>query len=1459
MNDTTERTPNEISFKGTGSYLAQVQQATGRDGEEFLRAILRDLHGGSLPVDFNGLDCREVMDDMSIGGDNRYADSIKHLKWFDEDAVELHRTYGRGLSEAAARVDMNFDLAWLNIQLPGNEKIVPGPNAMQSLRDQIVTSYDLDLTMTPRDVIEERVVLVVTIDGPAYRTPDLTVLGPSRRGDSDEDGDGYAVNMLHFALSEVAEGGGGANELANALAELSALAEEGEGWKKAFKHTIGTLSKALKRELQKTMALFEDTHGRADNRLGQLREAASLLAFRAMFSMVLERRGRLYRNGQVPVAPLGDDCVEDSIDDLLAAHEQTNAGHPSGALLARIVHTARAIRGEVGETTIAVTGGSIFENQPPNFDDGVGPWLDALERAVDAGDDTGLLCEWDERVRHLGAIMLGHLDAEYRAEVNLIGSGAQRRRHRVLGNIYEQILAMIPGRDDSGRVELRYSESDDKKDDRSALGAHYTPAELVEEVVRPTLGHLFMQYWEEADRDVGLYRQKLREMTVVDPAMGSAHFLTIAALEIARELAWMEFFDEPRFAMLEDWEEPLLHQNAIGHDPELDEFSEDEADDDGDKKGGNSNDERGEDRFIEPERHRDFESEVRKQLPGVIRRSIYGVDINPFACELGKLSIWLFEVSEVEQSGGGEQDYPELTYLDANIRCGDSLVGVFLDDVEDTFEGALRSSSSFDGRQQTVFGLRKQSESVKDKIERAQLFRETLQTLPDNISLHGLSTAITMVEQPLDIDLERPGTGYQLERQVDRAMRDFMKGIRWIYDLTLAIRYIGYTSGSGKAKTGAMYEMLLAEQPEHGGTKDDRPRLENALRVLFDEPDSKAGQRCRGNLQRWLRDQGRLNPFHWETEFPAIFSAGGFDVLVANPPFIGSQRIKRHTGAGLQGYLGRYFFDGSTPEYAAFFFKRYARVLNSAAAFASLAPNTIAQGKVRRAAIPPLVSTDQDETPFEFFRACRNREWPGDANVHIAMVFGRRKSVEGAPKRLAYTDWEEDETGDTHRVIDLEQGEGISSYLDELPDYELDFLEATRTLSSLQYYDDVKPLVITGFNIGSEFKRCLDFIDDVPASEKDAIYAYYNNSTVKNQPKPQARELVIDFTDQLRTAGKYEQSVKKQRDWLQSNYEFVFKSLKGSVSSASGAWWELERDRLALRDAWKNVDEVVVFGDVSKCWTPQIIPKTDVKTGLEIRPTIKLYVLPNPDTTLLGVVTSAVFENHLRRTSSTLKSDLSVVPSEAFPTFPMPWESKWSHSERRPVVGQPPAAAVSSIEPPMREILSLRRKLLDSPPSDFKDCDSGDWGITKLYNNFDDPQIEGSKIDELRAAHRALFDGVARAFGWDELVGCEWDFERPWLDGSPRYVPIKPIRAKIFELIDRENTQRRRQEDRLYCERISEHIPPSGLSTNQVSKLNFVKSLPIPTSTNDVLEEILESGAEQGVIEQKGNKWHSGA
>jgi hypothetical protein len=56
----------------------------------------------------------------------------------------------------------------------------------------------------------------------------------------------------------------------------------------------------------------------------------------------------------------------------------------------------------------------------------------------------------------------------------------------------------------------------------------------------------------------------------------------------------------------------------------------------------------------------------------VVERCIYGVDKNPMAVELAKVSLWLATASA---------DRP-LSFLDAKLRCGDSLVGAFLDDLD---------------------------------------------------------------------------------------------------------------------------------------------------------------------------------------------------------------------------------------------------------------------------------------------------------------------------------------------------------------------------------------------------------------------------------------------------------------------------------------------------------------------------------------------------------------------------------------------------------------------------------------------------------------------------------------------------------------------------------------------------------------------------------------------------------
>ena len=50
----------------------------------------------------------------------------------------------------------------------------------------------------------------------------------------------------------------------------------------------------------------------------------------------------------------------------------------------------------------------------------------------------------------------------------------------------------------------------------------------------------------------------------------------------------------------------------------------------------------------------------------VAQRCLYGVDRNPMAVDLAKLSLWLATLA---------REHP-FTFLDHNLRCGDSLVGL---------------------------------------------------------------------------------------------------------------------------------------------------------------------------------------------------------------------------------------------------------------------------------------------------------------------------------------------------------------------------------------------------------------------------------------------------------------------------------------------------------------------------------------------------------------------------------------------------------------------------------------------------------------------------------------------------------------------------------------------------------------------------------------------------------------
>ncbi len=156
----------------------------------------------------------------------------------------------------------------------------------------------------------------------------------------------------------------------------------------------------------------------------------------------------------------------------------------------------------------------------------------------------------------------------------------------------------------AGALVLQPSEA------RRRSGSHYTPRELTEPIVRTTLEPILARLRGPAGEPPR--PEAILDLQVCDPAMGSGAFL----VEACRQLG---------DALVEAWR---AHQVA----PELP---------------------AGEDEVIVARRR-------------VAQRCLYGVDRNPMAVDLAKVSLWLATLARQEP----------LTFVDHALRHGDSLVGL---------------------------------------------------------------------------------------------------------------------------------------------------------------------------------------------------------------------------------------------------------------------------------------------------------------------------------------------------------------------------------------------------------------------------------------------------------------------------------------------------------------------------------------------------------------------------------------------------------------------------------------------------------------------------------------------------------------------------------------------------------------------------------------------------------------
>src|SRR4030043_1342143 len=278
--------------------------------------------------------------------------------------------------------------------------------------------------------------------------------------------------------------------------------------------------------------------------------------------------------------------------------------------------------------------------------------IDLLSRSTDkAYIDYGSL-----EIRHLGSIYEGLLEYKLKiAEQDLVPIKEQGKEIFVSLAEAEKQKKKIR-EDEKILTDEIYLVTD--KGERKATGSYYTPDYIVKYIVENTLGPLVGEKRKKVLENVEKLKKKVKgtkgatrefherelrkaegslidkilSLKVLDPAMGSGHFLVEATDFLARELLKV-LSGEP----LKEYSKEMVVRESL-------------------EPYG----------LKEPE-----DEDIRWARREVVERCIFGVDLNPMAVELAKLSLWLYTVAKNRP----------LNFLDHHLRCGNSLIGARIDDL----------------------------------------------------------------------------------------------------------------------------------------------------------------------------------------------------------------------------------------------------------------------------------------------------------------------------------------------------------------------------------------------------------------------------------------------------------------------------------------------------------------------------------------------------------------------------------------------------------------------------------------------------------------------------------------------------------------------------------------------------------------------------------------------------------
>ena len=333
--------------------------------------------------------------------------------------------------------------------------------------------------------------------------------------------------------------------------------------------------------------------------------------------------------------------------------------------------------------------------------------------------------------------------------------------------------------------------------ERKTTGSYYTPSSLIDLVLDETLTPLLDEAERSADPEAALLG-----LTVCDPACGSGHFLVAAARRIAERL-------------------------AVARSGEQDPTPTD----------------------------------IAEAMRDVVARCIYGVDINPLAAELAKVSLWL------ESMEAGKP----LSFLDSHIKVGNSLLGT---------TPALLAEGVPDAAFAVLEGDDKKANTLLKKQNKADLAQRCATDAGESLFDVFTGDDAQMISNAWMVTRLGEATAVR-----SRSLTELHAVER---------RYREYQADPDLARARLHADTWCAAFVQVKG--EGLPTITTAT---VDE--AARGDLDRGTRAEVERLQAQYGFFHWHLEFPEIFEVGadtaaepqgwrgGFAAVVGNPPW---ERVK---------------------------------------------------------------------------------------------------------------------------------------------------------------------------------------------------------------------------------------------------------------------------------------------------------------------------------------------------------------------------------------------------------------------------------------------------------------------------------------------------------------------------------------------------------------------------------------